>query len=31
VADLSAFPDLEDAAPLSEGGRGETTLFQLSA
>jgi anti-sigma regulatory factor (Ser/Thr protein kinase) len=31
VADLSAFPDLEDAPPLSDGGRGGTSLFQSAA
>jgi hypothetical protein len=31
VADLSAYPDLEDAPPPSEGGRRETSLYQLAA
>jgi anti-sigma regulatory factor (Ser/Thr protein kinase) len=31
VADLSSFPDLEDAPPRFDGGLGETSLFQLAA
>lgn len=31
VVDLSAFPDLDDAAPRAAGGLGETTMFLLAA